>query len=459
MHPTIRSLAPAVAAASALAACGRGAGKPPASLTTAALPVSEPATIVLPITIPMRSVRAQLERAIPRADSVDRARCASLAGAICHQYVFRRDSIALTVVGDRVAMLAALRYRGRVSLPTGGSVGSCGYAPEPMRRAELRFATTMYWTTAWRLASRNTSLTTTLPDRCEVTLLRVDATPLMRRLAEAQLARAVQSVDSALPTLIDLRRPADSLWRAMQRPMALDAANSVWLVMSPEAIGLAPVVGSGATIRSGLTLIARPRVVSGARPDVAVRPLPPLSIAPAGAGLRVPVQLELPFADVSRRATDALVAETAREPVSVSRVDVSGAGDSAIVRIELHGRLNGTLTMAARPRFEIASRTLVFDDLQYTIASRDLLTRMKATLGAPLIRRAIERATSGGRVALGTQLDSARYQLDRQLNRPLSPDLLVGGGVRALRVTGLHMTPTAFVVRVLLEGEAGLWAR
>ena len=52
-----------------------------------------------------------------------------------------------------------------------------------------------------------------------MTLLRIDATPVMRRIADAQLARVAQQVDSALPTLADLRRPADSLWRSIQEPM------------------------------------------------------------------------------------------------------------------------------------------------------------------------------------------------------------------------------------------------
>ena len=45
------------------------------------------------------------------------------------------------------------------------------------------------------------------------------------------------------------------------------------------------------------------------------------------------------------------------------------------------------------------------------------------------------------------------------MNRPLAPDVVVGGGVTSLRLTGLYLTPDAFVVRVLLEGEAGLWAK
>jgi hypothetical protein len=245
----------------------------------------------------------------------------------------------------------------------------------------------------------------------------------------------------------------------LQEPTPLDSSGTVWLLMNPEQVGLAPLDGQGTVIRTGLTLVARPRVVTGPRPTVGVRPLPPLALAPAGKGLRIPVQVEMPFAAVSQRATELLAAETAREPLHVTRVDVLGAGDSAVVRLALAGRMNASLSLAGKPRFDVSSRSLVVDDLHYSVESRDFLTRVKATLGAPLIKHAIEQATNGGRYALGPQLDSARVELTQQMNRPLAPDVVVGGGLTSLRVTGLYTTADAFVVRVLLEGEAGLWAR
>ena len=441
-------------------ACGKRPVPAAVTATSAApLPPLEPAVIALPITIPSAAVQARLDQALPRSDSLDRARCQTAGGVVCHQYVFARDTLGVRFTGDRVDVLARLRYRGRVAVASVASLGSCGYAPEPMRRAELRLTTSLYWRSDWRLASRNTTLTTALPDPCEVTVLRVDATPLMRRMAHAQLARVAQQVDSALPALADLRPVADSLWRTLQEPIPLDSAGSLWLVMSPEQVGLAPLEGRGLEMRTGVALVARPRIVSGARPSVSVRPLPSLALATHPAGLRVPVQVEVPFAEVGRRATELLAAETAREPLRVTRVDVSGTGDTAVVKLSLAGRMNGALHLIGRPRFDAGSRTLVVDDLRYTVESRDVLTRLKATLGAPLIKRAIDQATGGGRLALGPQLDSARMQLTHRLNGPVSPDLVVGGGVRSLTVTGVHTTPTAFLVRVLLEGDAGLWAR
>jgi hypothetical protein len=445
--------------AALLPACGGRPAAAPAPAPLRALPPLEPAVLAFPITVQTRAVVGALERALPRADSLAADRCQSLGGLVCHQYAFRRDTLQLQVRGDRVEVLARLRYRGRVALPTGGSVGSCGFTPEPMPRAELRLSTSLYWRADWRLGTRGTQAASALPDPCEVTLLRVNATPLMKRIVDWQLGHAVQQVDSAFPAVADLRQAADSLWRQLQLPLAVDSAETAWLLVSPEQIGLAPIEGDGGAIRAGVTLVARPRIVSGLRPTVTPRPLPPLALARPARGLRVPVQVELPFAEIGRRAAELLAAETAGQPLRVTGVTVSGTPDSTLVRLALAGRMNGALTLVGRPRFDEPTRTLVVDDLHYTVESRDRLTRLKATLGAPLIRRAINQATGGGRLALGAQLDAARLELTRQMNRTLAPDVAVGGTVRDLRITGLYTTADAFVVRVLLEGNAELWAR
>jgi hypothetical protein len=358
-----------------------------------------------------------------------------------------------------VDVLARLHYRARVALPRVGGLGSCGYAPEAMRRAELRFGTSLYWRTDWRLASRATTLAAALPDPCEITALRLDATPIMRRMADAQLAALTQQVDSALPAVADLRAAADSLWRTMQQPVALDSTTSLWLVLAPETVALVPITGRGNVVTTGLALTARPRVVAGARPAVRVRPLPSLTLARPSTGLRVPVDVQIPFDDVSRRATALLAAETAGKDLVIRAVRVRGAGDSAVVQLDMSGTLDATLSLVGRPRYDERTRALVVDDLRYTVASRNLMSRMKATLGAPLVKRAIDQATGHGRMPLGQQLDSLRVQLTHQLNRPLAPDVAIGGGIRSLRVLGLFTTDSAFVLRVVLDGEAGLWAR
>lgn len=462
MHPRFARAACLLLAGLAGAGCAKRFDVPvPALAAPTPLPPSEPATITLPISLALSSLRTQIESQFPAVDSLDQAKCSALGGMVCHQYVYRRDTLDLHMEGDRIDLMTRVRYRGRVALPRVGGLGSCGYAPEEMRHAELHFSTALYWRKDWSLGSRASALEAKLPDRCEVTVLKVNATPLMQRIANSQLEALRRQVDSAFPTLANMRPVADSLWQAFQEPTALDSAGSVWLLLDPETVSMAPLVGVGEMVTTAVVLSARPRVVLGAKPSPAPRPLPVLTLVPpppAGefGSLHVPVQIELPFADLSQQIATLLAGEAAGQGFTVKDAKVWGVGDTAAVRVDLAGKVSGSLYLLGRVAYDSATRAVTISDLRYTVASADAMTRVKATLGAPLIRRALDEATGRGRLDVGAQLDSIRDRLTTELNRPLAPGMAMAGAVRSVRIAGLHTTQTAFVLRVVLDGEARL---
>lgn len=447
----------------ALAACGGQLEVPAPTLQPGAgpaLPPSAPAVIVLPITIALGRIRSVLGAQFPAGDSLGSAQCVALGGAVCHQYVYRRDSLELRMNGDRVDLLARLQYRGRVALSGIGGMASCGYAPEPMKRAELRGATALYWRNDWRLGARNTIVGATLLDPCQVTMLKLDATPLMRHIVDAQSEKLRQQLDSALPALADLRPAVDSLWRTMMRPLALDSSSTVWASLSPQNVALARPLGRADALTTALVITARPRVSIGARPVPEQRALPALGLAPVGAsGIHIPVDIELPFADLSARATQLLKGEVTGADLTIDDVKLWGVADTAVVRLAVHGTISGNLYMLGRVAYDSATRKVLVTDLRYTLASDNAMSRFKASLGSYRIKRALDQATGHGRLDVGTQLDSLRGQLSAQLNRPLAPGVSVAGSVTDIRIAGLATSGTAFVLRVVLDGLATLSVR
>lgn len=449
-----------LAAGIALAAgCARHFDVPTPTVNAATavpLPPAEPATIVLPVVIQMSTVRARIDSVFPATDSLDRAKCSALGGFICHQYVYRRDSLDLKMFGDRITLYTRLHFRARMALPGVGGIASCGYDPEPMRRAEMRLATNLYWRNDWRLASRVTVLAPDILDPCQVTLLRVDATPTMKRLIEGQLSHVKQQFDSIIPAIADLRPAADSMWRLMQRPFALDSASTIWLTMSPDDASLAPLNGTGAAVTTAIVLRARPRITFGVSPTPDVKPLPSLTLSDRASGIHVPLEIEVPFDDVSKRATALLAGEVAGKGITVRDIALWGVGDTAVVRVNVEGRVAGALYLLGRVGYDSATRSVLISNLRYTLESSSKMSSINATLGAIRIRRALDEATGHGRLAIGEQLDRVATRLGDELNRQLAPGLILSGGVTAARIGGLYTTPSAFVLRVVFDGDARL---
>jgi Domain of unknown function (DUF4403) len=415
---------------------------------------SEPATITLPIAIALSKIRAQLDSVFPPADSLDRAKCTALGGLVCHQYLYRRDTLDLRAKGDRVTLQTRLRYRASVGLPAVGGIASCGFPPEAMKRADVRLATTLYWRSDWRLGARGTTVGATLIDPCEVTLLHVDATPIVKRIIDGQSNDLRREIDSLLPMVADLHGAADSLWQLAQDPMSLDSASTMWLTLSPENVSLAAITGSASAVSTALVLTARPRVTVGPKPSVESRPLPALTLARRSAGIHVPVDVELPFSDLSERVTTLLAGDTAGKGLRVNEVKIWGVGDTAVVMLGVAGKVNGSLYLLGRVGYDSANRAVLLSDLRYTLESHDMMSRIKSTLGAGRIKAAIDSATGKGHLSVGEQLDSLKSRLNYELNRSLAPGVRLAGGVNDVRFSRMFTTSTAFVIRVILDGEA-----
>ena len=428
---------------------------PPPPPPAVAAPVAAFAVIPVQVTYVLRTLQPTLDSLFPARDSLSAAQCTAARGLVCHQYVYRRDSLQLRGIGDRMQIGTQLAYRAQVGALGRAGLAGCGYAPETPRRAALSMNVALYWRRDWRIGARDTRLEATLQDPCRIGGL--DATPTLQALIDRQLAGFAAQVDSAIPRAANFQPLADSLWRSFSAPMALDSAGTLWLLLDPETVRVVPFAGTGPSLTTALVLYARPRVVSGARPSARGRPLPPLSLGEAPSRFTVPVTVELPFADVGRRASELLAAETRTGSVHVDSVQVRGRGDTVLVDLAVSGTLRGQLAMVSRVRWDADTRELRLDDLEWTLESRNALTRVAATLGAPLVSRAIRRATSGGRISVGGQLDATRSELMRKLNGPMGAGAMMGGSVTTLQITTVTTSRTALLVQARLEGTSGVW--
>lgn len=418
---------------------------------------SDLAVVPVKVTYVLRALVPSLDSLFPARDSLTAALCANAGGLVCHQYVYRREPLRLRGSDNRLLIDTDLAFRARLGVVGGARVASCGYAPESMRRAALSMSTALYWRRDWRIGAQDSRLAATLQDPCLVTAFGVDASKTLQGIVDRQLRVFAAQADSTIPLVADFRPLADSLWRSFLEPTALDSASSLWLQLEPEAVRVTPFVGAGVNITTTLVLYARPRVVAGGKPMVRTRPLPPLALGTAPAEFSVPVTVELPFVELARRATVLLTEDTRNESVRVDSVFVRGQGDTVLVDLAVSGALRGRLGLVSRPRWDAATRELRLDDLDWTLQSRGALSRVKATLAAPLVAFAVRRATGGGRVPLGAQLDSARAELLTKLNGTLAPGVVMGSSVRDVQIMTVSTTPTGIVVRARLTGQSGVW--
>ena len=415
----------------------------------------ELSTIVVPIRADLGSLSPELELRVPK----------TFAGKETQQgidvrYDVARDPILLKMIGPGLHSTTTVRYaleacRGRFPCI------SCGYG-QPRREALVTLHTKLEWDPTWRIRSKTTLLPVHYPKRCQVTWFDFDITKrYVAPVIEQQLGIAAQTIDKNIPAHTSLGATANQIWTSLQLPVEL--APRTWLVLEPVGLSLTPITGAGIVATSTLALQARTRVVIGEKPPTIPRPLPALRVAqPPAGGMRVPFDLELPFADATRLLTQELAGKTYKvdgRDLIVEQIRVApGAGGklAVVATIDYRGgtlrSYRGLVNLEGTPQFDAATSTVVIPDLDYALAGRrNPFFRLAERVVHDSLRA---RLRDHARFSLATRITQVRAELTRALNRQLASGVFLRGRAEAIQPLSVTPLPSVMSIRIVATGAA-----
>jgi hypothetical protein len=219
-------------------------------------------------------------------------------------------------------------------------------------------------------------------------------------------------------------------------------------------------------VTTTLILRAQTRVVVGDKPTATRRPLPRLASStpgPAPAGMRVPFDLQLPYAEASRLATRDYAGKTYQvngKPLTVTSIRLAPAPNGRVLIEALidyrGGRLrnySGMVFLEGTPRFDAATSTIVVPDLNYSLdpKRRGLFARIAERAAHESIRT---RLRESARFPLAAQIANVRTELTRALNRQLAPGVILRGRADTIEPTSVTPLAEVIAVRVVATGRA-----
>jgi hypothetical protein len=455
---------------SLLCACNRGrAVDAPAPNTTAdvdSLPALELSLIEAPISYDLTPILAELEEVVPKrfgdlADRRDHPRNKRVKFA----FEAERSPFVIGLDGDTVRMTATITYAGRAwyNAPIAPEMSaSCGTGDQ-RPRARVEIVTPMRVSADWKLRSQ-TKVSRVEPfepgerDQCEVTVLKVDVTERVIEAARGQLEKNTKAIDAKVAT-IDLRSKFEEWWAIVQQPIRL--TDSVWLAINPRSVHIDPARGSSKMLRTGIGLLAAPRIVIGRRPDVAVVPLPrQVSGINAPPGFHILLEGVLPYDVASKLLTEELHGQKVKKgghKITVVRARMFGVGGNKIaLEVEFRGSASGRIYFVGTPHYDAASDRLYVPDLDFDVGTEHVLVRGLEWLQHDELR---DYLRDKARWPVGGLIKQGQEQLVKGLNQELAPGVQLSGDVKHVNIVGVHAARDAVRVRAHADGTVLLDVR
>ena len=407
-------------------------------------------TIAVPIRTSLASLSPLVEQRVPKTieNSVQ-----ELGTKV--RYEVTRDPIRLEMIGSGLHSsttahyaLEACAFRLRCL--------SCG-VNEKKRDAVIRLHSRFVWDTTWRLRSTTEAQPAEFPDRCRLTALGVDITDrFIAPIVNDQLQDVAETIDQNLPSLANMQPIAQDVWRSLQQPS--EVADRTWIVFEPLSAALSPVTGSGMDVTTTLTLRARTRLVVGEKPPAGNVALPSLVVGGSPPGFRVPFDIEMAYGEASRLATEEFGNREYTMQDDRLRIDgiALGAGRAGKVSLiaNVHtSRYDGPVTLEGMPRFDAVTRTVTVPDLDYSLETRDRSLFFK--IGEKLAHEGVRaRLRESARWPLKDQIALATDEINKAMNREISPGVTLRGEVSAIEPQRVTAGDAGLVVRVIVTGAA-----
>ncbi|HEX7191424.1 MAG TPA: DUF4403 family protein [Thermoanaerobaculia bacterium] len=431
-----------------------------------ALPPPPPdlSTIVIPVHASLAPLLPELEKQIPKAlksaaYQIDTAHHAAF------KYEVARQPVSVNMIGAGLHATATVRYALEACPYVNGSVRnacvSCGFG-EVMRDMTISVQSRLDWSEGWALRSRTAVQPLDFGKRC--TFLGIDVTDLiLRPMLEEQLASAAKTIDAQMPKLASIRAEAQQIWTALQQPYAI--APNTWLVLDPADVSLAPIRGSGLNVTSEIELHARTRVVVGAKPLSAQKALPQLRIANVtDSGMRVPFDVELPYAEASRIVTEQFGKQTynlgggTTLVVDSIRLSAGANGKTNIeASIDYRGgglkRYNGLVYLEGAPSFDATGGNVAVSDVEYSLDPKrhNPFLRVANRMAHDNVRTQLR---AGAHWPIGDSIAVMRREIERGITRKLASNVMLRGRVDSIQPVSVTVRPEGLTIRAVAVGSA-----
>ena len=379
-----------------------------------------------------------------------------------YKYTFRRGPLQMKGAGNSLELAFTGYYRiiGSTRICVAGTAISPWTAPcrcgfdEPERRVNVSFTNTLNIQPDYRIRLGILRNEPKALDKCDMCFWGQDVTKQVLNGLKAELDTAKAALDSSYGN-VDLRPQFQQLWNQLNK--AYDIYGMGWLQINPQRMHINNLYAKGDSLYLNLGLAARP-VLSFERPADQVPVIPSMASFGSDKGFSIFLDASLNYDSLSQivnRRLEGKEFDLNKGPVRKKFIFkdclLYGEGnEKLIIRINFGGTDNGTLYLTGKPVYSADTRILEIRNIDFDIYSKDALLKTAEWLFS---RRIIHEVSEYTRFDLGTYIDSARINMNSQLNREWLKGISSSGNIGEIHLIGIYPLEHALHIRSKCTGE------
>lgn len=327
---------------------------------------------------------------------------------------------------------------------------SCGKG-EARPRIQFTLPGTMAWGPKGQVALQNGQWRLQWLNPCNLTALNIKAEsilnlPLVREKVEKLIGDALNTATHGLSLQPHLAR----YWPELNAPRQIEPG--IWLLLRPEKIGVADLLGQGQQIQTSVTVAARPQLVSGPKPVLTLPSIPPIEVLAKSEGFHLELRADIGLDEANRLLNQQLAGkpfDAGGRTVLIEKLRLYGHGEKAVLGVTLKQPIEGEIYLLGKPVFDPEKNQFSLTQVEYSLATSSWLASAADWMLGSSFREKIEEKA---RIRFDEDLAGQLNEL-RDLKFDLGRGVIVRAQVDRVRPRGLYFTQQDIKALLRVDGR------
>ncbi|MDQ3534218.1 MAG: DUF4403 family protein [Bacteroidota bacterium] len=258
---------------------------------------------------------------------------------------------------------------------------------------------------------------------------------------------------------LDIKKHVAQAWKGLQKPIRISEEYQAWLYLNPVELHMSPLHINENKVNATIGFMAVTETIFGEKPEN-----PDLTSLPF---LKILENVEDDFTitfsgEISQEKARQIISDkfvgrnftfqNGKRNVTITAVDLYGSGGDMIIEADLTGSIEGKVFLSGKPQYDTATQSLIVQDLDYTLDTKNKLTKTANWLVKGRMVKNLEESLT---IPLETQMAKARTAIEKELkHKALTKGIFLNGTLEDIVPSEVYMTEDSIVALVKATGKA-----
>lgn len=410
-------------------------------------------TINIPIKVEMKPFLKMADDAFDKEFKGSDKPCSGLR----YDYKVQRQPLKISGKGKTLLLDLNMAYGFRGEYCAGCILETCVNPPIPfscgwnesLRRVNVKLSSDIEILSNYRIKSNSKFLELNTIDPCEVTFANININNVLLSQLKPQLGTFAKMIDQEVAKQ-DLKPYILPVWKALQEDIKIDQVG--FLRFQPQQLSLGDLAMNGTTLTFSVGLKAAP-IITPETKTAAPTGLPNLSAYQKGNGFEVYTDLAMNYDSLSAQVFSTIKDESfalGKENIKVTYMKLFPANEKLGVEVGFTGTKKGVFYLLGNPEFDSKTSHLKLKNVEYDIATKNVLIKSAKWLLDETIRKKLEEQMD---FDMSDVVNSTKKSINESLNQKMDFGVQLKGALTGLDIVGWDINSKNLIVRAKTKGD------